>query len=94
MRHVSSKRTLIKGIILSVAVNGFFLYSQYHEHGIISRDVWTRFAISLSVSLVVIAGLSLLLVRLGAPAAPSASNAPTANGRRLTRDGSPYRRSK
>ena len=57
----AAKRVIAKGSILSVAVNGFVVFSQYHEHGFVSHEVWSKIALSLAMSMLFIVGMGLLL---------------------------------
>jgi hypothetical protein len=57
------KRIVIKGTVLTLALHGFVLYTQYEEHGSISPAVWSRIALTCSLSLLLIAGMGFLLSR-------------------------------
>jgi hypothetical protein len=57
----ATKRVVIKGTVLTLALHAFVVYSQYHEHGFISSAVWSKLALSLSISLLLIFGLGFLL---------------------------------
>jgi hypothetical protein len=57
------KRIVIKGTVLTLALHGFVLYTQYEEHGAIAPAVWSRIALTFSLSLLLIAGMGFLLDR-------------------------------
>ncbi len=60
----SPKRAAIKGIFLSLAVNGFLAYADYQQHGVITPHDWTQIAISVVASSVLIVALAVVFDRL------------------------------
>jgi hypothetical protein len=67
----SPKRVAIKGIVLCLAVNGFFAYQVYQQHGKITAHDAQTIAISVSVSIALILLLAWVLGRLTKPGKPT-----------------------
>ena len=60
----SPKRVAIKGIVLCLAVNGFFAYQVYQQHGRITAHDAQTIAISVTVSIALILVLAWVLARV------------------------------
>jgi hypothetical protein len=61
MMKPSTKRIVIKGTVLSLALNGFVIYSQYHEHGEIASAVWIKIVLFFAASMLFVVGAGVLL---------------------------------
>ncbi len=64
----STKRIIIKGTVLTTALNGFVLFTQYREHGFISIAVWYKVGIFFAASMLFIIGAGMLLGSIEKPA--------------------------